>query len=106
MRVMLLVAAMATACGGGGDDDAGEQACRDFCDALADTFERCGADYTQTYNDCVQGAANGDCANVQGLRDADEFYDECIPWIRSEACAQIAAPGWTIDSSCEGQLLR
>ncbi|MBK9037004.1 MAG: hypothetical protein IPL61_38095 [Myxococcales bacterium] len=66
---------------------------------------RCGVDTYQNCYDALVQSLNGDCANVVQVRDLDELYMQCLPWFDSVACSVVTAPGFMLDSSCNGQLL-
>jgi hypothetical protein len=41
---------------------------------------------------------------VKEIRDSDEFYNTCLPWIRAVDCADFNE-SFELDDSCVGQLL-
>jgi hypothetical protein len=87
-----------------------EQACRDAIDAFASSVRACPGTggYQFAYDTAITMIADGDCANVTGLRDEDLFYDTCIPNLNSLPCEQLrgnlSAVEWPV--SCRGQLER
>src|SRR5688572_343542 len=104
--LVAILCLMPLACGG--DDDGGgpaAEACRDLADAFGDKCEECG---TASYDECygaLEDAANGSCNNVVQLRDEAEFNNECLPWFRNLTCPELEDPNFTLDPSCQGQLL-
>lgn len=104
MRSVLVIGViMAAACG----EDEAEKACEDFADAFEDLGTRCFPDDPTAapgLRDAALDAVDGDCGNVIEVRDIDEFYDECLPWIDDVACSIVEDPGFELDSSCRGQL--
>ncbi|MDP8998543.1 MAG: hypothetical protein M3O46_00345 [Myxococcota bacterium] len=80
------------------------QACKDTADAVAKAGVRCGrGTYGANYDQFVQSAGNGNCANVVSVRDATSLYNTCIPSLSTISCAGLQA--LMIDASCKGQLL-
>ena len=104
MRIfcVVLLGLSASACGA----KTGEQACKDVADSLAVAFQQCGFDYQMSYDSFVQGLANGDCANIVGIRDEPALYDDCIPTLKALTCPQINDPTLKLPASCLGQLQR
>jgi hypothetical protein len=86
-------------CGGRVDP---EKACRDLADAFGDLCDRCDPGTYQTCYDLIVQVADGDCQNVVDIRDEDELYDDCIPFIESLQCDEDLS---RLDSSCEEQLI-
>jgi len=101
LRVSLLLCA---ACG---DDEPSReelaQACEDLADALVASAERCVIDPQGVRDHFLQSVANGDCDNIVELRDHDQFYDECIPFVQEIRCDRLLAGDY--DSSCSQQLV-
>jgi hypothetical protein len=81
------------------------QACEDVADALAQAAVRCeGGDYQANYDQFVEIVADGDCANIDELRDREALYSTCIPSLEVADC-QALVEGM-LDESCIGQLIR
>lgn len=97
---MLLV--FAVSCGGSEEDADPQAACEDFGDAFVAMCTRC----LDTEANCRAAIEDTiDCSTVVGLRDEDEFYQDCLPWMSSVACSYVQDEAFELDSSCEGQLL-
>lgn len=104
-----LAASMTSACSGNrgsGDDaaDVEEQACLDVAEGVAAAAGRCGGDYQANYDAFIDGAAEGDCANIVQVRDRAALYDECLPSLEVVSCDDLLAG--QLDDSCRDQLLR
>jgi hypothetical protein len=100
----LLCVVVLSACGGGDDGPTPQQSCLDAADAFGDLCVRCGAcTYAEGHAAIVQ-AANGDCANTISIRDSDELYAQCIPWMMSVSCDAVLSSSFALDLSCQGQL--
>ncbi len=111
MRFQMTFGLMLLALGGlvpGCDDDnVGEAGCEDLVRTFGDVAVRCGFD-RDVNEDAVESSVTGGlgCEAVVSLRDADAFYDSCIPFIDSLTCAQFDDPDLTVPSSCSMQLER
>ena len=80
-----------------------KQACIDVGHELALAGERCGQ---CTYAECQsswQKTIGGDCSKAIGVRDADELYNQCIPYLQDIFCP-LAEMGAPLDSSCRSQI--
>src|SRR5205814_9165165 len=52
------------------------EACLDMADAVAKAAERCNlGSYQENHDGFISTAAQGDCNNIVGLRDATSLYD-------------------------------
>lgn len=80
-----------------------ENACLEYAQILASAGQRCGQDYRVTYDDFVRVAANGDCANVVGIRDFRGLWNTCVVVLQTESCSDISAG--VLDKTCQNQLL-
>jgi hypothetical protein len=107
----LAFVALAVTCGacgsydtGAPDDAQAERACLDAVDAFARAAERCGADYKTSFDTFLRRDANGDCKNVSTIRDETALRKTCIPFVRSQTCADLA--NGVTDPSCAAQLQR
>lgn len=104
-RVLVVITTAVLVAGCGSSTSEGEKACKAFVDAFADLCEKCDPG---TYYDCYDGmieALGGSCSVVKEIRDADEFYNTCLPWIRSVDCADFNDESFQLDESCMEQLL-
>ena len=102
-----VLAMLAILVGGCGDDEA-EKACEDYADGAGEMGERCFPDDPNAYDalhDAAVNAVDGDCGNVIDIRDMDELYDECLPWMEDVACSIVQDEGFALDSACRDQLL-
>jgi hypothetical protein len=102
-RLLVAIATVALFAGCGSSQSEGEKACKDFVDAYADLCEKCNPG---TYYDCYDGmidAMGGSCSVVKEVRDVDEFYNVCLPWIRAVDCSDFE--NLELDDSCVDQLL-
>lgn len=105
-KCLLFLAALGLA--GCGDDDRGggepgpADACRDVVGALVDKCVACGA--TRSSCDEAIGGALGPCDEVVSIRDRDELYADCIPWMRALPCAEWEDPYFSLPVECEEQL--
>ncbi|MCZ7685862.1 MAG: hypothetical protein M5U28_46735 [Sandaracinaceae bacterium] len=74
--------------------------------AIGDVAVRCGFDRRINEDVFEANATLGaGCEGVVGLRDEEEFYDGCIPFVEMMTCAQFDDPGLEFPASCEMQLL-
>jgi hypothetical protein len=81
-----------------------KRACADMAHEVAQTGQReCGFPYASGYQEFMDQYANGSCSSVRALRDADELYRLCIPFLRSQNCTDWTAG--TSDPSCDNQLI-
>lgn len=78
------------------------QSCRDTVDALAKAFERCGTPYATASEAIVKSAANGDCNNVNAIRDEASLRQVCLPSLTTLQCSALTAGN--LDASCRSQL--
>jgi len=85
----------------------GEAGCVDFVDTYADWLVECGVytDRRAAVDDVLAeiemfSPSVEDCSDIVRLRDADEFYDECLPQIESQPCSATTLP-----PACNRQLL-
>lgn len=83
-----------------------EQACLDTADALAGSAQRCGLDYKANFDAFVDAAAMGDCSNIVAVRDREELYGECVPFLKGLTCDQVNDPNLVPPAACENQLIR
>src|SRR5690606_9657212 len=96
----LLLALMAAGCG-----NPGQAGCEDAVRAIGDVAVRCGFD--RRANEAVfEASATGGhgCDAVVRLRDADAFYDDCLPTIEGLTCAEFDDPEYVFPASCQMQL--
>lgn len=77
--------------------------CVDTANAVATAAQRCGELFADAFQDFVNAAAGGDCKNVKNIRDVNELYTQCIPWIQRATCNDLRAGN--LPDSCLGQLL-
>ena len=100
----ILALALATCELGCGVDP--EQACWDATDAFADSAAACGLSYLDAYGAFMQGV--GSCNEVTSIRDADSFYEQCIPFLRGFTCQSFADPDLAarLPPACLAQLQR
>jgi hypothetical protein len=91
----------------------GEQACFDLASALGAVQQyRCGggdAGFQQGYQNTIDIAANGNCANITSVRDQDELTNACIPCLLDASCGDTAAlcagpADASLPPACVGQL--
>ena len=85
---------------GCGTEPTPEQACYEFKHALWDMCERC--DIVQ---ECRENIRNFDCEDVFSVRDMDQLYSECIPFLESVGCDIFSFGNSTLSSSCGRQFL-
>jgi len=79
-----------------------EQACIDAGHELALAGEQCGEwSYAEGQAEW-QRMVGGDCSKATSVRDADELYEQCIPWLQDPFCPLIQMG--TLDSSCKNQI--
>lgn len=109
MRRLALALVLLAACGdddGPSKQDVAIQGCEDVTQEFETICIRC--QFQPAAVDCTPWAANiiGNCGFVQDLRDRDELYDQCLPWLRSLTCEQASSDSFVLDSSCKGQLLK
>jgi hypothetical protein len=100
LSIAALMAALGAGCGG----SEAEQACLDLADALASSAERCGFDYDANFDEFVDIAAEGDCANVESVRNIETFESICLPFVRELTCAQVTDPNLMLPEACNKQL--
>lgn len=81
-----------------------ERACLDTLEAFARAEERCGAEYETAYDDLLAKNANGDCKNVRTIRDEASLRKTCIPFLKTQTCADLE--NGVLDPSCAAQLER
>lgn len=83
-----------------------EEGCNDFVDAFADRAAACGFDRAANAR-AVEDSATGflGCGATDELRDAESFYDSCIPFLEGLTCAQLDDTSLMLSSSCTGQLI-
>jgi hypothetical protein len=83
-------AVLAVSCSAG----IGEQDCLQLADALGNVEkDRCGggnAGYTTVYQATINGAANGNCANITSVRDHVALVDACTPCLLDADCYDAA----------------
>lgn len=72
---------------------------------MAQWAQRCGQDYQTNYNAFVKAAANGNCANIVGVRDKNQLYNQCLPVFKTLPCSGAGGVP-TLPASCDGQLLQ
>ena len=108
MRVCLALLALLCLVLPGCDEDPGdpvdiEQACVDVGHELGLAGERCGLwTYTEG-RDAWTKQIGGDCSKATEVRDYDELYEQCLPWLQSAEC--MALDNNLLDSSCKEQIL-
>ena len=79
-----------------------EQACVDTGHELGLAGERCGLwTYTEGREAWIK-QIGGDCSKTTGVRDYDELYEQCLPWLQGADC--VALDNNILDSSCQEQI--
>jgi len=63
-----------------------ETACLDLVSAVGESAGRCGRDEASNRAAFLDAFAEGDCANVEGLRSESELRDTCIPFLDAAEC--------------------
>jgi hypothetical protein len=81
---------------------AAAQACKDIAAAVATASVRCGGEYQANYDEFVNQAANGDCANITSVRDEAALRATCIPSMQTISCSDLTAGA--LDPTCDNQL--
>jgi hypothetical protein len=81
-----------------------QKACLDAADETAKVFERCGLDYTTNYKAFIQGAAQGDCANITRVCNENTLRSICFHWLENTAtCTDLFSTPAIVDPSCVSQ---
>ncbi|GAB5544044.1 MAG: hypothetical protein RLP09_44900 [Sandaracinaceae bacterium] len=101
-RALLVSCSLALAAGC--SQNVGEVACEDVITTIGDVAERCGYDRQATEDD-FRRLLPVECAEIVELRDADSFYDECLPQLGALTCGEFDDPSFTLPPSCRDQLL-
>lgn len=81
-----------------------EKACADTADAIAKAAQRCGEQYSASYDAFVATAAAGSCGNIVRARDELALRGTCFPALGAATCDDLRAG--KIDVSCTAQLIR
>jgi hypothetical protein len=93
--VIVLISIVVSSCG---TEPMPEQACYEFKNAFWDMCERC-----DIIQECRQGSRNFDCEDVFSVRDTDQLYSECIPFLEEVDCDIFSFGNSTLNSSCVHQ---
>ncbi len=81
------------------------EACDDLVMAFGDSVERCGFDREINESEFEAGATMGmGCNRTDRIRDIDDFYDVCIPFIEGLTCSELET-GFDVPDECVEQLL-
>ena len=84
------------------------EACRDFLTAFGQTAERCGYDRAATemaIEDDIRATYGSGCGGADRIRDSDDFYDVCLPFIETLTCEEYESSTLTLPPECIDQLL-
>jgi hypothetical protein len=78
--------------------------CEDFLHRNALMFDRCElARYSEALPELYK-MVDGSCWNVKDIRDISELYS-CVLWLQTVDCDYVKSEFFSLDSSCERQLL-
>ncbi|MCC6215777.1 MAG: hypothetical protein IT376_13005 [Polyangiaceae bacterium] len=78
------------------------EVCEDVSAAWSQKCAECGGTVAEC--DGLVEADMGTCNAVVGIRDREQLYDECLPWVEQLSCNEWAAPGFYLIDACVEQL--
>lgn len=78
------------------------EVCEDVSAAWTQKCVECGG--TSAECDGAFEAEIGTCNAVVGIRDREELYDECLPWVSQVPCSEWMDPGFLLLEACVEQL--
>lgn len=107
-RTSLLISVFAALLGASGCAPTPPETCRDYLRAIGDAAERCGGD-REAAEDAVEDGFRREhgagCGGADEVRDVDDFYDVCIPWVEALTCEELASPSLTLPPECRDQII-
>ena len=84
------------------------EACRDFLTAFGNVAERCGDDrevVEEIIENDIRATYGSGCGGADRIRDEDDFYDVCLPYIESLSCDDYASGTFSFPPECIDQLI-
>jgi hypothetical protein len=105
-RAGLLVPAFAGLVLSNGCANPAVEACRDLVQTFGDTAEDCGDDRAaveEAVEDSFRARYGAGCGGVDRVRDIDDFYDVCIPFLETVSCEDYLSP--SLPPECLDQLI-
>lgn len=103
--IFLLIAALVVSGCGDDGEKTPESACLDLADAFGDLCERCESGSYSACRDGFENNIGGGCGAVLDVRNWAELYNICLPWFKGLGCEIFEDENFTLDDSCQGQLL-
>lgn len=80
-----------------------ERTCKDTAAVYAKAVESCGLDYQEAYDDFIDRAASGDCANIAKIRDEAALRGACFSYFKEASCGELLDFS-KLPSACINQL--